>query len=204
MEKLVMHFEELTPELQSLAGGKGGMLARLYRSGYPVPEGLVVLPTAFREDTLNREARNEILLLVDRMRKNHRHARFAVRSSALNEDSAQASFAGEFETVLNVQTDDEILEAVHTVYRSRLSKRVEVYSSVQGIDPSHPMAVVVQLMVSSEISGVLFTADPITGSFTKMIGNYVHGLGEQLVSGEANAHSFQLRRPKGKYDGPVS
>jgi len=69
MEKMVMHFEELTPELQSLAGGKGGMLARLYRSGYPVPEGLVVLPTAFREDTLNREARNEILLLVDRMRK---------------------------------------------------------------------------------------------------------------------------------------
>lgn len=202
MEKRVIHFEELSPELQSLAGGKGGMLARLYRGGYPVPEGLVVLPTAFREDTLNRQARNELLLLLGKMRKKQPHARFAVRSSALHEDSAQASFAGEFETVLNVQTDDEILEAVHAVYRSRQSKRVEVYSSVQGIDPSHPMAVVVQLMVSSEISGVLFTADPITGSFTKMIGNYVHGLGEQLVSGEANAHPFQLRRPKGQYDGP--
>ena len=57
-------------------------------------------------------------------------------------------------------------------------------------------------MVPSEISGVLFTVDPITGSYVSMIGNYVHGLGEQLVSGEADAYSFRLIRPKGKYEGP--
>jgi len=74
--------------------------------------------------------------------------------------------------------------------------RVKVYSAVQGIEQSHRIAVVVQRMVQSEISGVLFTADPITGSRTSMTGNFVHGLGEQLVSGEANAHSFQLIRPK--------
>src|SRR5690606_12268102 len=104
--------------------------------------------------------------------------------------------------VLNLGTDQEIREAIHKVFRSRQSERVKVYSEIQGIDQAHQIAVVVQLMVPSEISGVLFTADPISGSYKNMIGNYVHGLGEQHVSGEANADSFKLTRPKGKYNGP--
>lgn len=199
---MVKSFHELTPELQTAAGGKGGMLARMLQSGFPVPEGFVILPSAFQGEKLNRKAWNEILVLLNKIRKNHEGALFAVRSSALSEDSAQASFAGEFETVLNVETDKEIQEAIYTVFRSRQSERVKVYSSVQGIDQSHQIAVVIQLMVPSEISGVLFTVNPITGSFTDMIGNYVHGLGEQLVSGETNAHDFKLSRPKGKYYGP--
>src|SRR5690606_20228921 len=119
-----------------------------------------------------------------------------------SEDSASASFAGEFETVLNVKTDDDILDAIHKVFKSRESERVKVYSAVQGMERSHEIAVVVQEMVPSDISGVLFTADPITGSYANMIGNFVYGLGEQLVSGEADAHSFKLSRPKGKYEGP--
>lgn len=202
MANMVKGFSQLTPELLSSAGGKGGMLARMYQNGYPVPEGFVILPSAFQGEKLNKEAWNEILALLNTIRKNNEGALFAVRSSALSEDSAQASFAGEFETVLNVKTDEKVLEAIYTVFRSRQSERVKVYSTVQGIDQSHQIAVVVQLMVPSEISGVLFTADPITGSFSSMIGNYVHGLGEQLVSGEANAYDFKLNRPKGKYDGP--
>jgi len=65
------------------------------------------------------------------------------------------------------------------------------------------MAVVVQRLVQAELSGVLFTADPVTGSRAMMIGNAVYGLGEQLVSGEVNALSFTLQRPKGIYDGPA-
>jgi pyruvate,water dikinase len=202
MMNMVKSFKELTPELQASAGGKGGMLARMFQSGYPVPEGFVVLPSAFQGEKLNKEAWNKILIFLNTIRKNNEGALFAVRSSALSEDSAQASFAGEFETVLNVKTDEKIQEAIYTVFKSRQSERVKVYSTVQGIDQTHQIAVVVQLMVSSEISGVLFTADPITGSFANMIGNYVHGLGEQLVSGEANAYDFKLSRPKGKYDGP--
>ncbi|MBB6214182.1 pyruvate,water dikinase [Anaerosolibacter carboniphilus] len=202
MANMVKDFSQLTPELLSSAGGKGGMLARMYQNGYPVPEGFVVLPSAFQGEKLNNEAWNEILVHLNTIRKNNENALFAVRSSALSEDSAQASFAGEFETVLNVGTDKEIQDAIYAVFRSRQSERVKVYSAVQGIDQSHQIAVVVQLMVPSEISGVLFTADPITGSYASMIGNYVHGLGEQLVSGEANAYDFKLNRPKGKYDGP--
>lgn len=202
MTNMVKSFQELTPELQNSAGGKGGMLARMFQGGYPVPEGFVILPSAFQGEKLNEKAWNEILVFLNAIRKNKAGALFAVRSSALSEDSAQASFAGEFETVLNVQTDENILEAIYTVFRSRQSERVKAYSSVQGIEESHQIAVVIQLMITSEISGVLFTADPITGNFANMTGNYVYGLGEQLVSGEANAYDFKLSRPKGKYDGP--
>ncbi|MHC4960985.1 MAG: PEP/pyruvate-binding domain-containing protein [Planctomycetota bacterium] len=195
-------FNELTSELQAQAGGKGGTLAKIHELGYPVPEGFVVMPTAFQEGKLVNEVKGSILSSTNKLRKNDKDVSFAVRSSALNEDSAQASFAGEFETVLDVKTDEEILQAITTVYESRLSKRVEAYSSHQGIARDDQMAVVVQLMVQPEMSGVLFTADPITGSYNDMIGNYVHGLGEQLVSGEADAIAFRLRRPKGQYDGP--
>lgn len=202
MTNMVKSFQELTPEFQTFAGGKGGMLAKMFQGGYLVPEGFVILPSAFQGEKLNEKAWNEILRLLNAIRKNKEGSLFAVRSSALSEDSAQASFAGEFETVLNVGTDKEIQEAIYAVFRSRESERVKAYSSVQGMDQSHQIAVVIQLMVPSEISGVLFTADPITGSFASMIGNYVHGLGEQLVSGEANAYDFKFNRPKGKYDGP--
>lgn len=202
MENMVKSFKDLTPDLQAFAGGKGGMLSRMFQDGYPVPEGFVVLPSAFQKEKLNAEAWNEIRDYLNTIRKKHEGALFAVRSSALSEDSAQASFAGEFETVLNVKTDKEIQEAIYTVFRSRESERVKAYSSVQGMEQSHQIAVVIMLMVQSEISGVLFTADPITGSHTSMTGNFVYGLGEQLVSGEANAYPFKLMRPKGKYEGP--
>ncbi|MDF2592776.1 MAG: phosphoenolpyruvate synthase [Clostridia bacterium] len=202
MLNIVRTFKELTPELQSLAGGKGGMLARMYQTGYPVPEGFVIFPAAFQGEELSSEAWNEIQAYLKDIRKNHDGAQFAVRSSALSEDSAAASFAGEFETVLNMNNDDEILKAIYTVFKSRESDRVKAYSSIQGMEQAHQIAVVVQLMVQPDISGVLFTADPITGSYISMIGNYVHGLGEQLVSGEANAYDFKLTRPKGKYEGP--
>lgn len=202
MAEMVKSFRELTPDLQPLAGGKGGVLAKLRQAGYPVPDGFVVLPAAFNGAGLKSAAASEINRYVEAMRKQDRNVSFAVRSSALSEDSATASFAGEFETLLNVQRDDEILDAIHTVFRSRESARVKAYSAVQGMADAHEIAVVVQRMVASDIAGVLFTADPITGSYASMVGNFVFGLGEQLVSGEADAHSFQLARPNGRYTGP--
>ena len=202
MGNMVRNFKELTPELQTYAGGKGSMLAKMYQEGYPVPDGFIILPSAFENEKLCDKAWKEIQYLLNEFRNNNQGALFAVRSSGLSEDSAQASFAGEFESVLNVNTDVEIKKAIYTVFESRESERVKAYSSVQGINQTHQIAIVVQLMVQSEISGVLFTADPITGSHESMIGNYVFGLGEQLVSGESNAYDFKLLRPKGKYDGP--
>lgn len=202
MRNMIKGFKELSSDLQTFAGGKGAMLSRMFQEGYPVPEGFVVLPSAFQGEKLDDESWKEIKVYLNRIRKTNKDASFAVRSSALSEDSAQASFAGEFETVLNVKRDEDIFEAIYEVFKSKYSDRVKAYSSVQGIEQSHQIAVVVQLMVQSEISGVLFTADPITGSHACMTGNFVYGLGEQLVSGEADAYPFSLIRPKGKYDGP--
>lgn len=202
MSKMVKNFEELTPELQVSAGEKAGMLGKMFREGYPVPEGVVVFPGAFKGGGLNDEAWKRVLSAVGRMRKEHEGVRFAVRSSALNEDSPQTSLAGEVETVLNLRTDEEIAKAIDSVYRSAGKDRVKAYDEVKGMIQDHRIAVVVQIMVQAEMSGVLFTADPVTGSYSSMVGNYVHGLSAQRVSGEAEAIPFELLRPKGKYRGP--
>ncbi|WP_246333655.1 PEP/pyruvate-binding domain-containing protein [Thermoactinomyces mirandus] len=199
MKQTVITFKEFRPEFRDLAGGKGSMLARMVQEGYPVPDGFIIFPAAFQNERLTEAAVEEIRACLTKMRKREVSSRFAVRSSALSEDSARASYAGEFETVLGVKTDEEILDAVHTVFQ----KRVKAYSLAQGMDESYQLSVVVQLMVQPEISGVLFTADPITGSRQNMAGNYVHGLGEQLVSGEANPYEFILIRPSGSYRGPA-
>jgi phosphohistidine swiveling domain-containing protein len=198
----ICSFGELTPAQKPLAGGKGGTLAQLYQAGYPVPEGFVLLPAAFSGDHLAPEAWAEAQTHLRRLRKNGNGSAFAVRSSALSEDSALASFAGEFETVLDVHTDETVRAAIHTVRRSRHAERVRVYSQAQGIEAVHDMAVVVQQLVRADISGVLFTADPVTGSHMQMMGNYVYGFGEELVSGEAEPYTFTMERPKGRYNGP--
>jgi phosphohistidine swiveling domain-containing protein len=200
--RMIRNFDELAAEERTLAGGKGGTLAWLYQAGYPVPDGFVILPTAFEGDELDPEAWAQVQAHLARMRQDDKHAAFAVRSSALSEDSAQASFAGEFETVLDVRIDEDIREAIRTVRRSRHSARVRAYSQAHGMDAAHEMAVVVQRLIPAEVSGVLFTADPVTGSRAFMTGNFVYGMGDQLVSGEANPQAFTLQWPKGRYGGP--
>ena len=199
----VRSFHELAPEQRTIAGGKGGTLARLYQAGYPVPDGFIILPAAFAGDHLIPTAWTHVQAHLSRLRTGQTDVAFAVRSSALSEDSPRASFAGEFETVLDVHTDDQIRSAIQAVRRSRRSERVQAYSQAQDIDATHEIAVVVQRLVPAEISGVLFTADPLTGSRVRMHGNYVHGLGDRLVSGQATGESFAIKRPEGRYEGPA-
>jgi pyruvate,water dikinase len=201
-KKKVLSFEEISVTELDYAGGKGGTLAKLYQSGFPVPPGFVILPYAFSGEELSNDVWEEILSHLKQFNMGKKGAAFAVRSSALGEDSAQASFAGEFETVLDVRTEKEIYDAIHVVQRSRESERVQAYSQAKGLDFSHDIAVVIQELIPAEISGVLFTADPVTGSRHVMSGNYVRGFGDALVSGEVDAIEFEFRRPKGEYEGP--
>ena len=197
----VQSFSEINDETSRLAGGKGGALARMYQQGYPVPDGFVVLTTAFNEAGLLPDAWEQIKEKISRLKQENVKA-FAVRSSALSEDSGATSFAGEFETVLGVQGEEEINEAIHTVWKSRLSERVQTYSQIHGLEGEHEIAIVVQSLVDSDYAGVLFTVDPVTGR-SEMLGNYVHGLGEKLVSGEADAYNFTFKRPDGGFNGPT-
>jgi phosphohistidine swiveling domain-containing protein len=202
MTEMVLSFQQLTADRQLSAGGKGGTLAQLFQANYPVPDGFVILPSAFRDDQISPEAWAQVCAQLERLREGDGRLTFAVRSSALSEDSALASFAGEFETVLDVRTDDEIRDAIREVRRSRWNERVQAYSKAKGIDTAHEIAVVVQQLVQPDFSGVLFTADPVTGDRNTMTGNFIRGLGDRLVAGEADAQAFSLQKPKGAYKGP--
>lgn len=199
---LIYDFATLPAGKTTAVGGKGGTLARLYQRGYPVPAGFIITSEGFKDNSLREEAWQQALHHLNALRQGHGRTAFAVRSSALGEDSAHVSFAGAFESVLGAASDNTILQAIHTVYRSRENERVQTYSQTQGQDDRHQMAVIVQKLVPAEMAGVLFTADPVTGSHTNMMGNLVHGLGDQLVGGEVTPDSFTLSRPDGSYAGP--
>jgi len=202
MNSTVKTFREITPDEQARAGGKGGTLARLIQSGYPVPDGFVIMPGAFDADHLQPDAWGMVLKNLESMRAQNGKTAFAVRSSALAEDSAYASFAGEFETVLDVHTDEAVRAAIFQVHESQHAERVKAYSKAKGLNQEHEIAIVVQKLIRADISGILFTADPVTGNRFTMSGNYVYGFGEELVSGEVEPYTFTLQRPRGKYQGP--
>lgn len=118
----VLSFDELPLERLTSAGGKGGTLARLCQTGYPVPDGLVILPAACTGDELRPDAWAQVPAHLARLRGNDPQAAFAVRSSALAEDSARASFAGEGETVLDVHSDEAVRQAIGAV-RCHVTRR---------------------------------------------------------------------------------
>ena len=208
MNKLVYPLTALPPTLFATAGGKGGALARLRQAGHAVPNGLVILPAAFVGAEIAPEAWHAVQAWLAAVPSTDgRTPAFAVRSSALREDSAAASFAGEFETVLDVSGDDAILAAIRTVVASQATERVHAYTAAMGLAAAPEaagMAVVVQQLVRADFAGVLFTADPVSGNRAAMVGNFVRGLGDQLVSGEVNAETFALAQPHGRYTGPAA
>jgi phosphohistidine swiveling domain-containing protein len=197
----VYRLMQLPEEEMKSAGGKGRSLAKMSQAGVPVPEGLVILPSAFLEDELTNDARTVLLDEVNHLRSKGKSILFAVRSSALSEDSAQASFAGEFDSILHVQSDEALFQAFRDVRASRHSQRVQAYIQVQGVQEHQEMAVIVQRQIDPEYAGVLFTVDPLSGDLNRMTGNAVAGLGDKLVSGEANASDFSFKRPGGIYNG---
>ena len=117
----------------------------------------------------------------------------AVRSSATAEDLPGMSFAGQQESYLHVSGEDAVLEAVRRCWASLWTARAIAYRSKMGIEhASVSMAVVIQEMVPSDVSGVLLTANPTTGERTEMVVNSSFGLGEAVVSGSVTPDSFLL------------
>lgn len=195
-------FKDLSSSDLTLAGGKGAALARLYQKGFNVPDGCVIFPHSFDNDSLVTAATSELKNTLAYLGKDKLELRLAIRSSGIGEDSAQSSFAGSFLSVLNVEANlPDILSAICSVRRSAFTQRADTYMASQGIDGHLEMAVIVQVMVQPELSGVLFTRDPLSNSSLTMAGNYIVGLGENLVSGEANAETFAIDRRLGKLAG---
>ncbi|MBA4602158.1 phosphoenolpyruvate synthase [Thermoactinomyces sp. AMNI-1] len=119
---------------------------------------------------------------------------YAVRSSATAEDLPTASFAGQQETCLNVRGEEQLLEAVKKCWASLFTDRAIVYRIRNGFDhKSVSLSVVVQRMVFPEVSGILFTADPVTGHRRTVSIDAGFGLGEALVSGIVTADLYKVR-----------
>jgi rifampicin phosphotransferase len=123
----------------------------------------------------------------------------AVRSSATAEDLAEASFAGQQDTYLNVHGKKDLLDSVRRCFASLWSERAIDYRSHQGLAPfSAQLAVVVQQMIFAEAAGVAFTADPVSGAANLMVIDAVYGLGEALVSGLVTPDHVMLDKHSGE------
>ena len=119
----------------------------------------------------------------------------AVRSSATAEDLPEASFAGQQSTFLNIQGPSNVVEAVQKCWASLFEARAIFYRNEQRFDHSKVgIAVVVQRMVQSEISGVAFTAEPLSSDEKKIVIEAAYGLGEALVSGELTPDMYLLEK----------
>jgi len=118
---------------------------------------------------------------------------YAVRSSATAEDLPGASFAGQQETYLNVRGADDLLESVHRCWISLFTDRAILYRIQNGFDHRDvQLAVVVQRMVEPDVSGILFTADPVTNNYTVASIDASYGLGEALVAGLVSADLYKV------------
>ncbi len=125
--------------------------------------------------------------------------RVAVRSSAMDEDGSQHSFAGQFDTYLNVVSEAEVLQRLKECWASAFSERSLHYRLSHSL-PIHAtgMAVVVQQMVPAQCSGVLFTAHPSDATSDAYFVSAIYGLGEGIVSGAVDADTLTLKASTGE------
>lgn len=177
-----------------VVGGKGQGLLEIIKNGLPCPETWVVpsalfsrftanLPGNLADYNLEAKVQEYIARFLAEVAGRLPDGMYAVRSSALVEDSTEYSFAGMFESKLNIGNAD-IPQAVAQVWLSGLGKRVKEYSK-SGEWPE--MAVLIQPMVTARFSGVCFSQHPSPGTISQngtFLIELVSGSGEQLVQGE--------------------
>jgi phosphohistidine swiveling domain-containing protein len=161
-------------------GGKAYGLSRLVTMGLRVPPAFVVRRAQLGSYPHDLD-HHYLTLKCDKV---------AVRSSALGEDGAEASFAGLYETVLNVGDSTELRKAIDHCVASTATDRARDYQRDHASTDIAQMNVVVQRMVDARVAGVVFTADPVSARRDLLIIDAVAGLGESLVSGEATPDHY--------------
>ncbi|MCL1470392.1 PEP/pyruvate-binding domain-containing protein [Argonema antarcticum] len=217
----IIRFEDKEKE-SLMGGKARAIAQLQQQAGFLIPNGFVLSPAAFEasltlelreaivetfhemplqqdEDEIQRLLANlqlnetvklEMLYTLHRLCPNGELV--AVRSSAIDEDNVQHSFAGQLDSFLNVPLE-EVAEKVAAVWRSNFSDRVLNYRRELGLSPiPHPPAVLIQRMVNPTVAGVAFAADPVTGRRGVAVISAVSGLGTSLVSGETDADTYHV------------
>ena len=154
-----------------------------------------------REKIISMEMPEEIASEIEQAYKklsqrfNMEEVYVAVRSSATAEDLPEASFAGQQETYLDVLGVDDVKEKVKKCWASLWTARATFYRAKQGFDHSKVyLSAVVQKMVNSETSGVMFTANPVTNDRSEIMINAAWGLGEAVVSGAVSPDEYIVEK----------
>ncbi|WP_367387050.1 PEP/pyruvate-binding domain-containing protein [Bacillus vallismortis] len=196
-----------------LAGAKGMNLIKLTKHGLPVPDGFIIQTNAltrFMEDnqlhetsenieneiiggTFSEELKHELTSSFYKLRESYRSV--AVRSSSASEDLEGASFAGQYETYLNIKTEEEFLAKVKECWASFFSGRVSSYKKKMNNQIAEPlMGVVVQGLIDSDVSGVIFSRNPVTHDDRELLISASYGLGEAVVSGSVTPDTFIVNK----------
>jgi Pyruvate phosphate dikinase, AMP/ATP-binding domain/Cyclic nucleotide-binding domain len=174
---------------KSLFGSKAVGLGDAVRQGLPVPPGValsgdLVEAIASADDRAIEKLNEAIADLAPP---------FAVRSSAVDEDSATASFAGQHLTLLNVHSAADVPDAVREVWWSANSDSAITYRQRVGLFTRPSVGVVIQTLLNPTAAGVMFTENPVTGADERMI-EASWGLGEAVVNGVVVPDHFRLDR----------
>ena len=220
----ILSSSDAVERFQIEGGGKATHLAKLTQAGFTVPPFFCITSAAFKEfvlanhlgeeltpqanlaqfashiealfvrSPLSAELESEILAQIKNIKLSDRF--LAVRSSGLDEDSVEHSFAGQFSSYLFQKGEAAVFSSLKRCWASAYSERALAYRIERGLALTDiRMGVVVQLMVHAESSGVAFSRNPIHPlDRAQMIISSVWGLGEGLVSGELDADHFEVDR----------
>ncbi|MCC5964545.1 MAG: hypothetical protein JJU24_00275 [Natronohydrobacter sp.] len=164
-------------------GGKAAALSHLAQNGFAPPAFFVI-----RADAFNTGA--PLIGLSDALAQLGAGP-FAVRSSARQEDGAAHSHAGQFDTLLNVPSED-VEAAARRVWKSGFSDTVATYRALKSQAGAEGPAVIVQRMIAARAAGVAFSADPVSGRRDRVVVSAIAGLGERLVSGEEDGEDWTI------------
>jgi pyruvate,water dikinase len=181
-------------------GGKAAGFEILAAAGLDFPDGIVLTAQAHRHArevgwTAGQPIPAATSAMVREALASVPGEAFAVRSSAVAEDGATASFAGQFDTIVGV-TRDDVAAAIAECWASAENGRALAYRT--GERDEHAMAVIVQPLVDADVSGVVVTVDPITGDERTLLVNASFGLGEAVVSGFVTPDEYRIARADGR------
>ena len=177
---MIYKLDEVSKKDVQEVGGKAGNLGELIKLGFNVPRGFVCT---------SKENKNNIYNMYNKLKLD----KVAVRSSAICEDGTQNSYAGQFETFLNINKE-AIIRSIEKCYNSNKSENIKGYINEKNIvDENTKVSVIVQEMIDGDIAGVMFTKNPVTADDTIIIES-VLGLGEKLVQGEVTPSQLTINK----------
>ncbi len=179
-------------------GAKAANLALMMRRGFPVPDGCALSVEAFDKYYITTNDDRELRAAITAELHRIGAETYMVRSSAIGEDSADHSFAGQLESFISSNSPDEIMQLVRRCWQSYHKDNVRAYESFTG-KKLRGMGVVIQRLIAPDYAGVIFTRSHLRAGHHLLV-EYVEGHGEALVSGAVTPKSFHYSPESGSDD----